>query len=151
APVVVLAATTAEQLFGGRDPVGETATISGVSMQVVGTLASAGSSATANEDDQAVVPITTAADRLFGGASRSSVQSIYLEAASADVLSAAYQEAQNELLALHHIADPASADFNLASQQAILSAATSVDRTLTILLGGIAGISLLVGGIGVMN
>ncbi|WP_131768787.1 ABC transporter permease [Candidatus Protofrankia californiensis] len=151
AAVVVLAATTAEQLFGGRNPIGATVAVSGVSMQVVGTLTAAGSSATANEDDQAILPISTAANRVFGGATRSSVQNIYLEASSSKTLSAAYQEANNTLLALHRISTPTGADFTIASQQSILSAATSVDRTLTVLLGGIAAISLLVGGIGVMN
>src|SRR5450756_2257580 len=72
-------------------------------------------------------------------------------AAAAKTLSAAYQEATAELLALHNIASPAGADFTIASQQSILATATSVDKTLTVLLAGVAAISLLVGGIGVMN
>ncbi|WP_250292798.1 ABC transporter permease [Frankia sp. CiP1_Cm_nod1] len=151
AAVVVLAASSAEQLFGGRDPVGATVAVAGVPTQVVGTLTAAGSSATANEDDQAIMPISTAANRVFGGAARASVQSIYLEASSARTLSAAHQEATSTLLALHRVSTPAAADFTIASQRSILAAATSVDRTLTVLLGGIAAISLLVGGIGVMN
>jgi putative ABC transport system permease protein len=114
-------------------------------------LASTGSSGTSNEDDTALVPYNTAAERILGGTSRTSVSSIYVEATSSSTLSAAYQEAQNQLLALHDISSSTSADFTITSQQSILSAATSVDKTLTILLGGIAGISLLVGGIGVMN
>jgi len=125
--------------------------INSVPLNVVGVLNTAGSSAVANEDDQAVVPITTAADRLFGGATHSSVQDIYLEARSSSTLSAAYQEANGELLSLHGATTPTAADFTIASQQSILSTATSVDRTLTVLLAGIAAISLLVGGIGVMN
>jgi putative ABC transport system permease protein len=70
---------------------------------------------------------------------------------SATSTSAAYQETDAELLALHGITTTTDADFSIASQQSILSTATSVDSTLTVLLGGIAGISLLVGGIGVMN
>jgi putative ABC transport system permease protein len=151
AAVTVLGATTAQELFGGADPIGRTVTIGTTPFTVVGLLASAGTSSTQNEDDQAVVPISTAADRLFGGASRTSVQSIYVEAASSDSLSAAYQEANQELLNLHHITTPTSADFTIASQESLLTTATSVDKTLTILLGGVAGISLLVGGIGVMN
>jgi putative ABC transport system permease protein len=151
AAVTVLASTTAQELFGARDAVGQTVTVAGVPMTVVGVLTSAGSSASTNEDDQALVPITTAADRITGGTSRDSVQDIYLEATSGHTLSAAYQEAQYELLSLHHITNPADADFSITSQQTILSTATSVDRTLTVLLGGIAGVSLLVGGIGVMN
>ena len=66
-------------------------------------------------------------------------------------LTAAYQEADHLLLQLHGITTPADADFTITSEQSLISTATSVDRTLTILLGGVAGISLLVGGIGVMN
>ncbi|WP_163553579.1 ABC transporter permease [Candidatus Frankia alpina] len=151
AAVTVLAATTAEELFGARDPVGQSVTVSGVPMTVIGTLTAAGSSASTNEDGQAIVPITTAADRITGGASRDSVQNIYLEATSGHTLSAAYREADYELLARHRITTPTAADFSITSQQSILSTATSVDRTLTVLLAGVAGISLLVGGIGVMN
>jgi len=151
AAVAVLASTTATELFGAADPVGQTVSINSVPLNVVGVLNTAGSSAVANEDDQAVVPITTAADRLFGGATRSSVQDIYLEARSSSTLSAAYQEANSELLSLHGATTPTAADFTIASQQSILSTATSVDKTLTVLLAGIAAISLLVGGIGVMN
>ena len=151
AAVTVLAPTTAQELFGNADPVGNQVTINNIPFTVVGVLSSAGSSASSNEDDQAVVPISTAADRIFGGSTRTSVQDIYVEASSADTLSAAYQEADQELLNLHHITDAASADFSIASQQSLLSTATSVSKTLTILLGGVAAISLLVGGIGVMN
>lgn len=149
--VTVLASTTAQELFGLRDPVGQTVNINGIPMSVIGVLTPAGASSTNNQDDQAIVPSTTAADRIFGGASRNQVQQILIEATSSNTLSAAYQEANAELLALHHITTPAGADFTISSQQSILSTATSVDRTLTVLLGGIAGISLLVGGIGVMN
>jgi len=88
---------------------------------------------------------------VFGGTSRSSVSSIIVQAGSSSQLSAAYQEADTELLALHHVTTPADADFTITSNASLLSTATSVDKTLTVLLGGIAGISLLVGGIGVMN
>ncbi|MGH3840290.1 MAG: ABC transporter permease [Pseudonocardiaceae bacterium] len=151
AAVVVLAATTAQELFGPRDAVGQTVTVNGVPLTVVGVLDTAGSTAAANEDDQALVPLPTASERLFGGATRASVQTIYLQAQSADTLSAAYQEAQSELSNLHHVLNPASADFTITSQQSILNTATSVTQTLTVLLGGIAAISLLVGGVGVMN
>jgi putative ABC transport system permease protein len=120
-------------------------------MQVVGVLNSAGASASSNEDDQALVPQSTASVRLFGGTTRTAVSSIYLQAQTSDSLSAAYQEADDELMNLHHVTTPTAADFTIASQQSLLSTATSVDKTLTVLLGGIAGLSLLVGGIGVMN
>jgi putative ABC transport system permease protein len=153
AAVTVLGATTAQELFGSRDPVGQTATVNGLPLTVIGVLNTVGASAsstTTNLDDQAIVPITTAANRIFGGSSRTSVQSIYLEATSSASLSAAYQEADAELLRLHQVS-AADADFTIASQQSLLTTATSVDKTLTDLLAGIAAISLLVGGIGVMN
>ena len=145
--VVVLGQTTAEEL-GLFSPVGETIDIGTVPFTVIGVLNSEGSSATTNEDDLAVVPITTAQEVLTGS---SSVSTIYLEAASSSAMGAAYNEADDELLSLHGITDPADADFTITSQGSILQTATSVDNTLTILLAGIAAISLLVGGIGVMN
>jgi putative ABC transport system permease protein len=153
--VVVLGSTTASELFSRVDPVGQTVDISGVPMTVVGVLTSVGSSSSSStvtdQDDQAIVPITTAAERIFGGTSRNSVSSIIVQARSSAALSAAYQEADRELLAAHGISNAADADFTITSEQSVLSTATSVDKTLTILLGGVAGISLLVGGIGVMN
>ena len=152
--VVVLGSTTAEELFGPRDPVGQTVDVAGVPMSVIGvlnTVGSTGSSTASNPDDQAVIPITTASTQIFGGASRNSVSQILLEATSSSTLSAAYQEADAELLSLHGITTSGQADFTITSEAQLLSTATSVDRTLTVLLGGIAAISLLVGGIGVMN
>ncbi|TCK26842.1 ABC transporter permease [Pseudonocardia endophytica] len=149
--VVVLGATTAQQLFGTREPVGRTVAAGGVPLTVIGVLDPAGSSAGANQDDQAVLPLSTAADRVIGGTAATSVQNIYLQAASQDVVSAAYQEAEGELLALHHDVTPDSADFTITSQQSILDTANQITDILTVVLSGIAGISLLVGGIGVMN
>ncbi|MGA8724735.1 MAG: ABC transporter permease [Acidimicrobiales bacterium] len=155
ADVVVLGSTTSEELFGPRDPVGQTVNVAGVPMSVIGvlnTVGSSGSSSTTSDpDDQAIIPITTAATQIFGGASRNSVSQILLEATSSSTLSAAYQETDAELLSLHGITTATEADFTITSEAQLLSTATSVDRTLTVLLGGIAAISLLVGGIGVMN
>ncbi len=149
--VTVLGPTTATELFGSTDVVGQSVTISGIPFDVVGVLASAGSSSTTNLDDQAIVPLQTAVTRLFGGATRNSVQSIYVEARSSSSLSAADQEATTVLTNDHHLAATATADFTITSQQSLLTTATSVSKTLTVLLAGIAGLSLLVGGIGVMN
>jgi putative ABC transport system permease protein len=155
ANVVVLGATTAQELFGFRDPVGQSVNISGQPMSVIGVLNTVGSSSTSstasNPDDQAVLPLTTASSLLFSGASRNSVSQILIQATSANTLSAAYQEADAELLSLHGITTQTAADFTITSEAQVLSTATSVDKTLTVLLGGVAGISLLVGGIGVMN
>ncbi len=151
AAVTVLGSETASELFGSTDVVGRAVTINGIEFSVVGVLTPAGSDASANLDDQALVPLSTSANRLVGGASRNAVSTIYLEAQSADTLSAAYQEAQALLLNLHQSTSVATADFTISSQQSLLATATSVSKTLTILLTGVAALSLLVGGIGVMN
>ncbi|ODU00928.1 MAG: macrolide ABC transporter permease, partial [Pseudonocardia sp. SCN 72-86] len=151
APVVVLGPTTASELFGGGQALGRTVNVAGVPMTVVGVLASAGSSAATNQDDQALLPFTTAADRIIGGSARTAVQAIYMQATTNEALPGAYQEANAELLALHRIGDPTNADFTITSQQSILDTANAITGALTAVLGGIAAISLLVGGIGVMN
>ncbi len=151
AAVVVLGPETAEELFGTTRVVGQTVTVDGTDLQVVGVLAAEGASGESDLDDVAVVPMSTAADTLVGGADRNAVSTIYVQAASSDRLSAAYQEAERLLLNLHGIDDPDAADFTINSQDALVSTATAVYRTLTVLLTGIAALSLLVGGIGVMN
>ena len=153
--VVVLGETTASELFSREDPVGQTVDVNGVPLTVVGVLTSSGSStsssSTTDPDDTAIIPITTGAERIFGGTSRNAVSSIAVQARSSADLTGAYQEADHLLLQLHGITDAADADFTITSQASLIAANTSVDHTLTILLGGIAAISLIVGGIGVMN
>jgi putative ABC transport system permease protein len=150
ADVTVLGPVTARKLFGSSDPLGQTVNINGLPLEVVGVLTSAGSSSSAtNEDDQALVPLSTLTEQI-GGTSRTSVDTIYVEATSQATLSAADQEANTLLLNLHGVS-ASSPDFTINSQQSLLSTAGSVNKTLTVLLAGIAAISLLVGGIGVMN
>jgi putative ABC transport system permease protein len=152
AAVTVLAADTASQLFGPfADPVGQTVTINNVPFQVVGVLTSAGSDSTTNLDDQAIVPISTAQQRIVGGPNRTSVQSIYVKAESPGQLSAAYQEANSILQYRHSITAATTTDFTITTQQSVISTTSSVNSTLTSLLIGVAALSLLVGGIGVMN
>lgn len=150
ARVAVLGSTTATELFGGRDALGQTVDINGTTMTVIGILNTAGSSTTTDEDDQALVPQTTYSSRVASSGNAAGVSTLYIEAASTDSLSAAYQEATNALLATHGVT-ATTPDFTISSQQSLLTTATSTDRTLTVLLAGIAAISLLVGGIGVMN
>jgi putative ABC transport system permease protein len=131
-------------------------TVNGVPLSVIGVLNTVGSSGsssstTADQDDQAIVPITTAATQLFGGTSRNTVGEILVQATSSSTLSAAYQESNAELLSLTGTTTSSDAPFTIEPETSLVSTATSVDKTLTVLLGGIAGISLLVGGIGVMN
>ncbi|MFC6704721.1 ABC transporter permease [Flexivirga alba] len=149
ATVTVLGSTSAEQLFGARNPVGQTVTIGSQSFTVVGELKSAGSTSTTDQDDTAIVPETTYAARLAGSGS-ANLSDIYVQARNSSALSAAYQEATNALVAAHGVT-ASTADFSVTSQASLVQTATSTAHTLTVLLGGIAAISLLVGGIGVMN
>jgi putative ABC transport system permease protein len=149
AKVMVLGPSTASELFGSTDAVGRTLTVNGTEFTVIGVLKSTGSNGESDEDDQALLPYTTEQQRLDSSSS-GSVSMIYLKAASAGSLSAAYQEAEAALLARHNVSS-SNADFTITSQQSLVQAATATARILTILLGGVAGISLLVGGIGVMN
>jgi putative ABC transport system permease protein len=149
ANVVVLGPETASELFGVGNPVGQAVTVNGTALTVIGVLDESGAtSEETNEDDLAVVPITTA--QRLAGATSTAVSAVYVEARSADVLSAAYQEVEAALLTSHDVA-ASEADFSIATQDALLETANSTNRTMTILLAGIAAISLLVGGIGVMN
>ena len=146
AQVIVLGSTTASNLGVG---VGDLVLVRQIPFEVVGVLAPAGSQGFGNQDDLAVVPITTAQDELFGGSA--SVQRILLSATSPSTIGSAYLEADQILLQTHHVTDPSQADFTITSQTQVLSTAQAVTQTLTILLASVAAISLLVGGIGVMN
>jgi putative ABC transport system permease protein len=150
-PVVVLGATTASELFTVGSPVGQSITINGSTFTVIGVLNTVGASTTSDEDDQAVMPETAYTSRVATGSSPGALGTIYLEATSQNTLSAAYQEADATLSALHGITATSTADFTINSQQSLLATVTSTSKTLTVLLGGIAAVSLLVGGIGVMN
>ncbi|MFE6733941.1 ABC transporter permease [Microbacterium sp. NPDC057650] len=151
AHVVVLGSETASELFGRTGVVGQSVTIDGTAFDIVGVLDSAGSSSSSNLDDAAIIPLSTAASTVMGGTSSSAVNTIYVKAVSDEVLSGAYQEVQSILLNLHGITDADSADFTVESQDALVDTATAVYQTLTVLLAGVAALSLLVGGIGVMN
>jgi len=119
--------------------------------RVIGVFAPKGSSGGFNnQDDVVVVPITSAWSYLLGGRGRN-VQQIYVEATSAEATTAASTEVTQVLLDRHHISDPAQADFQILSQQDVLNSAASTTGVLTLMLGAIAGISLVVGGIGIMN
>lgn len=151
AAVAVIGSSTATELYGSTDAVGQAFTTNNIQFIVVGVLATAGADSTTSLDDQVIMPMSTLANRVVGGTTKNSVSTIYLQAASSDQLSAADQEATALLLQLHHVTAATAADFTINSQQSLLSTATSVSKTLTILLTGIAALSLLVGGIGVMN
>jgi putative ABC transport system permease protein len=146
AQVIVLGPTTASNLGVG---VGDLVMVRQIPFEVIGILAATGSQGFGNQDDLAVVPITTAQDELFGGGA--SVQRILLSATSPSTIGSAYLEADQILLQTHHLTDPSQSDFTITTQTQVLSTAQAVTQTLTILLASVAAISLLVGGIGVMN
>jgi putative ABC transport system permease protein len=146
AQVIVLGSTTASNLGAG---IGDLVKVRQIPFEVIGVLAPTGSQGFGNQDDLAVVPISTAQDQLFGG--QGTVQRILLSATSPGTIGSAYLEANQVLLQTHHVTDPSQADFTITTQTQVLSTAQAVTQTLTILLASVAAISLLVGGIGVMN
>jgi len=150
ASVAVIGSETASELFTTGSPVGQTISVNGQSFSIIGVLASEGSSTTSSLDDTVLVPITTFASRLSTSSSANSVSTIYLSGRDTESLSAAYQQVKTALLASHQVTSD-SADFTVSTQASLVETATSITGILTLLLGGIAAISLLVGGIGVMN
>lgn len=150
AKVVVLGPTTATNLFGeNTNPVGQTVRINKISFRIIGVMASKGGSGFGgNQDDLALVPLATAQKQLFGV---DYVGSVSVEVADAKQMDTVRNQIGYMLLSRHKIADPANADFSIFSQQDVLSTVSQVTGTFTALLSGIAAISLLVGGIGIMN
>ena len=148
--VVVLGPTVVEDLYGSSNynPVGETIRINGQTFTVIGVTVSKGSSGMNDQDDLVYVPLSTAMKQLFGV---NYLSSIAVEAASSEVMIQAQNQIGYFLLTRHKISDTTKADFSIRSQQDILSTASSVTGTFTSLLSGVAAISLIVGGIGIMN
>jgi putative ABC transport system permease protein len=147
--VAVLGPTTAANLFPElANPIGQKIRINGQILTVIGLTVSKGGTGFLNQDDSVYVPLLTAQKQLFG---LSNLTSIALEAKSQDVMTQAQNEVGYLLLARHKLNDPSQADFSIFSQNDILNTASQATGTFTALLGGIAAISLLVGGIGIMN
>jgi putative ABC transport system permease protein len=152
--VVVLGSAVAETLFGGEaGAVGQNVRINGQPYRVVGVLASKGGSGFGSQDDRVLVPLTTAQTRLtgprfFGGSN--SVSTINVQVASSELVDQAVDEISAILRERHNVVE-GDEDFVIQSQEDILEASTSITDTLTLFLGGIAAISLVVGGIGIMN
>jgi putative ABC transport system permease protein len=149
AKVAVLGPTTRDDLFGvGTEALGETIRIKTTEFKVVGITKAKGGSGFQNPDDMIYIPITTA-QRYFSGDQY--VTSISAAAQSSDVTTQVQQDITTMLLDRHHISNPSAADFSTLNQADIIATASSVTGTFTILLAAVAGISLLVGGIGIMN
>jgi putative ABC transport system permease protein len=147
--VAVLGPQVVTDLFGeGSDPIGKTIRIAGQTVTVIGVTTSKGGTGFQNQDDIIYVPLSLAQKQLFGV---NYLSSIALEANSAEVMVDAQDEVGYLLLARHNFKDPTQADFSIFSQQDILNTVSATTGTFTTLLSGIAAISLLVGGIGIMN
>ncbi|MBL7164339.1 MAG: ABC transporter permease [Anaerolineales bacterium] len=149
--VVILGVDVADELFGRKSGlVGETVRIEGQPFRVIGVLEEKGGGSFGSEDDQIIVPLTTAQTRLIRRSTRDRVDVIFVGAASADLVPQASDEVA-QILRQRHRTEIGQDDFTIFSQQDFLDVASSITGILTIFLGGIAGISLLVGGIGIMN
>ncbi|MFM1653824.1 ABC transporter permease [Brevibacillus sp. B_LB10_24] len=148
--VAVVGTEVVANLFGDSsiNPVGQTIQLNKIPFQIIGVLKSQGSSGMTNNDDKVLIPITTAMNRVTGS---KNVGSIYVSAASADALPKAQFDVQSTLRAQHSLRPQAADDFQIRSQSEILSTAQGVTGVMTTLLSGIAAISLVVGGIGIMN
>ena len=147
--VAVVGPTVVTNLFpDGSNPIGKTIKIQNQNLTIIGITQAKGGSGFNNQDDIVYVPLTTAQKQLFGA---NYLSSIALEAKSADSMTAAQDEIGYFLLARHKITDPTKADFSIMSQQDMINTITSTTATFTTLLAGVAAISLLVGGIGIMN
>jgi putative ABC transport system permease protein len=149
AKVAVLGPITRDDLFGeGASAIGETIRINGINFKVIGITKSKGGSSFGSQDDIVYVPITTA-QKILAGVNYVSTISVQIQ--NSKLMNQAKLEITNLLLHRHNIADPQLADFNIISQQDIIESASSITNTMTILLAAIASISLIVGGIGIMN
>jgi putative ABC transport system permease protein len=147
--VAVLGPTAKEDLFDkGVSPIGQSIRIKGMEFKVIGVTKEKGGSGFGSQDDAIFIPITSAQKFLSGN---SSVTSISVQAEDVNSMAAAQEQITSLLSDRHNIVNPELSDFSILNQADIISAASSVTGTFTILLAAVAGISLVVGGIGIMN
>jgi putative ABC transport system permease protein len=146
--VAVLGKTTVENLFGEENPIGKYVKIKRSNYQVIGVMSEKGSSGFRDEDDVIFVPLRTAQKRLFGV---DYVSTINASVKSVELSDRASAEITNLLRSRHRIGTGEESDFSVLSQATLLSTVQETTRTFTVLLAGIAAVSLVVGGIGIMN
>jgi putative ABC transport system permease protein len=155
ARVAVIGSQTSEDLFQGLSPIGRTIKINGVNFKVVGVLKEQDSSGFSNSNDVVLIPLATGYIKLFGSNAiqdgEKILSGISMSATTADDVDSVMTKAESILRAQHGLLPSEDADFTVSSQSEMLSTLTSITTTLTVFLGAIAGISLLVGGIGIMN
>lgn len=149
AKVAILGPTARDDLFGeGENPIGQSIRINKLEFKVIGVTVAKGGSGFSNPDDIIYIPITSAQRYLAGGRH---VSSIAIQAESSEAMAQVQEDVTQLLMKRHHIDEGAEADFSVMNQNDLLSTMSSITQTFTILLAAIAGISLVVGGIGIMN
>jgi putative ABC transport system permease protein len=147
--VCVIGRTTATQVFGNDDPVGQVLRVKNVPFVVTGVLTPKGLSALgSDQDDVVIMPYTSAMKRVIGG---TTLRNINVQVGDARQLPAAQQQIISLLRQRHNIRAGKDDDFTVRGQQEIADMATAQSKTMTVLLGAVAGVSLIVGGIGIMN
>lgn len=149
--VAIIGHTVAEELFGDLDPIGRVMRVGNIPFKVIGTLKSKGSSGPMDQDDLVFIPITTAQRKVFGTDFPGSVKMILVKGEDADKLTALENEIQTILRARHHIGKNQEDDFKIRNFAEFQESMQSTARIFSILLALIASVSLLVGGIGIMN
>jgi len=148
AKVAIIGVSVAKELFGNVDPIGKWIRINRISFNVIGVLPEKGMSGFQNRDDQIIIPINTAMYRLLG---KDHIDYFEVQVTDTDLMTQVEEEVKNVIVKNHRLPDTAKDNidvFNMAEMQA---AATAMVTTLSYLLGSIAAVSLLVGGIGIMN
>ena len=146
--VVLLGTTVADQLFGDANPIGETVKINLLNFKVIGVLPQKGGSGFHDPDDTVLIPVTTAMYRVLG---KEYIDSLYVEAKSADLIDTAQKAVSEAIIKLHHLNKDEESSFQIRNMSDIKNTLESTTKTMSLLLGSIAAISLLVGGIGIMN
>ena len=150
--VCILGQTVAEELFGHDDPLGKTVRINKIPMTVIGLLTEKGSAAMGNDqDDVLFVPITTAQKRLFGSRFPGKIGTIMVKAVSSETLDFTQEEVTRLLAQRHRIRSGQTNDFDVRNLSEFLETAKESTRIMALLLASVASVSLLVGGIGIMN
>ena len=149
AKVAVIGSKTANELFGPLNPVGQTVRVQGIPFVIIGLLESKGAGMGGqNQDDRILIPYTTAMKRVTGD---KYLRSINVQVVSADRMEVAQQQITSLLRQRHRLTADRDNDFNIFNQKEIADTVSSISRIITLLLGAISGISLVVGGIGIMN
>ncbi len=149
AKVAVIGSKTANELFGPLNPVGQSVRVKNIPFIIIGLLESKGAGMGGqNQDDRIIIPYTTAMKRLTGD---KYLRSVNVQISSSDRMGIAQQQLTSLLRQRHRLTDGQADDFNIFNQKEIADTVNSVSRVITLLLGSVAGISLLVGGIGIMN